>query len=170
MWNVNLLHCEKDQKTKKKILNTIKTGKAASKSKAVVVQNDPESSRADMEGPGSLRYLSTGPQGGMGASVTALYDGVVGCFVGCVPAVQSLQDSKRAQPHPLGLTRVLAPTDRLYHQAQLRIAFSWPAQRMEAEVDGVLWGTCRAGPGTLISSAEDGDTARAGWQTARAVE
>jgi hypothetical protein len=45
-----------------KILNAIKTGKVTSESQVVVVQNDPESSKADMEVPGSLRYLCTGSQ------------------------------------------------------------------------------------------------------------
>lgn len=56
------------------------------------------------------------------------------------------------QPYLLGLTGMLPPTDR--RQVQLRIAYSWPAQHMETDVDGVLWVTCHAGQGTLITSAK----------------
>lgn len=88
--------------------------------------------------------------------------------------IQSLLHSKRAQPHPLGLTIVLPPTDRLYSQVQLRIACNWLVQHMNTDVDGILWVTCHAGQGTLISSAktptEDGVMARVGCQTAQAVD
>lgn len=116
---MNLLRYDKDQK--KKILNAIKTGKANSESKVVVVQNGPETSKADMEVPGSLRCLCTGPQDGMDASSWQL------CMVVSLGASNTeFAGFQREQPHPLGLTGVLPPTDRIYHQVWLRIAYSWP--------------------------------------------